>query len=133
MIRVIRAGRPVDGLPLARHNGPVLCRALVAALLCLASWAIADPAASTESLDATAGQPSIAGESPDREDSQRRWEASRRASVPLQQSPWKRQPHHAELPGIWPPGTSRRWRDDASMPRSSDPFFPHLNHTPLLI
>jgi hypothetical protein len=112
----------------------VICRALLAALLCLASWAISDPAASAQRLDAMAGQqPSIAGESHDTDDSQGRWEASRRASIPLQQSQRKRQLQHAVLPGMWSSGASHRWRDDASTLRSSDPVFPHLNHTPLLI
>lgn len=85
------------------HNGRMLRRVLLAALLCLAVWATVDGVAcSPVSIEAAARTISCvtdAGGSTERPD--HRWDAASRTSASITESVWKSQHHHAELAGAF--------------------------------
>ena len=108
----------------------MLCRALLVALVGLASWAKHDgPDVAMERQ--AAGSAAVADTAHGPEDSAQRWEALRRASVPLPQSHWTSP--HATAGAAWPERAQGNQRHHAYVPRSPDRVLPRLDCIPLLI
>jgi hypothetical protein len=103
----------------------VLRRVLLAALLCLAAWAITDRVvtSSSEGAMASAGTASLLSEAPaGTEDSDRRWDAGHRTSASVTESVWRSQLHHSELASVSCPDrfdVIRRGDEPARRPRDA--------------
>jgi hypothetical protein len=113
----------------------VLCRTLVAVLLCLTAWA-ADRLAIASGTDLTpaASTASWRAAAPcDSDGSDHQWSVRQRHSLSTTESGWKSQLQHVELTSVSRLETSFAVRFRGGPTRPAPHRSPHLHDTPLLI
>src|SRR5687767_14869592 len=111
-------------------------RALLAALICVATWAIVDRSAIAvpQGIGAGAGSSCHTADSASTDPgSGRQWNASDRRAASLTESVWRSQLHHAELAGVSTvPARVAEHRSGSRVRRDHRPAR-HLHTIPLLI